>query len=67
VATARNLRRSDTFWAVVRPVIYADQCRGFIVPCGDEFRVFDSNETSLGVFVTEAEAVAALFTGVNSD
>jgi hypothetical protein len=63
VTTARNLRRGDTFHQTALPVIYADQCRGFVVPCGDEFKVFDIDETPLGAFATEAEAVAALFKG----
>ena len=63
MTTARNLRRGDTFHQTALPVIYADQCRGFVVPCGDEFKVFDIDETPLGDFATEAEAVAALFKG----
>ena len=63
MTTTRNLRRGDTFYQTALPVIYADQCRGFVVPYGDEFKVFDIDETPLGTFATEAEAVAALFEG----
>jgi hypothetical protein len=63
VTTTRNLRRGDTFYQTPLPVIYADQCRGFVVPCGDEFKIFDTDQAPLGTFTTEAEAVAALFKG----
>jgi hypothetical protein len=59
----QNIRRGDTFYQTALPVIYADRCRGFVVPCGGEFRVFDVDEISLGTFATEAEAIAALFKG----
>jgi hypothetical protein len=63
VITARSLRRGDAFHQPWLPVVYADQCRGFVVPCGNEFRVFDVDETPLGTFATEAEAVASTIQG----
>jgi hypothetical protein len=43
-------------------VIHADSCVGFLLRRFDGFQAFDRDEHSLGVFIDERDAVAAIFT-----
>jgi hypothetical protein len=53
---------ATTSGPVMKPVIYADRCLGFILNRGRSgFETFNIDDRSLGIFPDERRAVAALF------